>query len=702
MALTLSNSFESGQVNGTAISTGNSGGGAGSAWDSVTNGTGATSVYSTTALRGTLSGLFTVGATSGTAKASWTTSLGGAKASLQGRFTVQPVALGGAAGIPVHRFVSSGTQAARISIESSGAITVRNSASTILATSVGTMTTADTWLIRYNITFGTSGSATVFIHYDPTNPVPDETLTASAAAFTGSVDELGVGVAASVTNTAVRLDDIITTDQGVPSIPVVPGTAVAALGGLVGSMVGTPQARVVTGTAGASLGQLVGTMSGNSTVFGTGFAALGGLDGILSQATYLFTPPQRTMTVSLRGSLRYSYPVSETVWKDSDGVWQHAETPAGDLLLSARRLMAYGGRPEIVDAATALELTLAGVGTISPPVALPPPPPPPPVFGFGRASLGSLTGTLTGHVPPVVGTGTGLALLGPLSGTMTGSVKSFGTGAVNLGSVHGTATGASPVRLGATWANGSVASGSAALNATVTYTRIYSAGDPTGWGTANVTDAQAMLAPGGILHFSFKNTPTSTNVNTFMNGIPAGTTVWLTYHHEDEQGTGGDIPLAQYKADWATLRTLCDAHPKRNQVVLVGVLTEFRCTFGGENWQDWWTGHEDKMAVDTYNATSSGPAYRAPSDIWNIASQVASVTGFPAAIPEYGAGLVSGDTSGSGRIACVNSQIAYLRANPGIADAVAWFSLEGFPTLTNDLSTDTNLQDAWRALCNSQ
>lgn len=80
--------------------------------------------------------------------------------------------------------------------------------------------------------------------------------------------------------------------------------------------------------------------------------------------TILFTPPQRHMVTMIEGALRYSYQVSQTVWKDADGVWHSEETPAGDLLLTAQRILAYGGRPQLVDQETADELTAAGIGTV--------------------------------------------------------------------------------------------------------------------------------------------------------------------------------------------------------------------------------------------------------------------------------------------------------------------------------------------------
>jgi hypothetical protein len=82
--------------------------------------------------------------------------------------------------------------------------------------------------------------------------------------------------------------------------------------------------------------------------------------------TYLFTPPQRIETTRIAGALRYSYPVSYTVWKDPVLGWQAAETPATETLEAATQLLAVSGRPQLVDDATATELISAGIGTCVP------------------------------------------------------------------------------------------------------------------------------------------------------------------------------------------------------------------------------------------------------------------------------------------------------------------------------------------------
>jgi hypothetical protein len=80
---------------------------------------------------------------------------------------------------------------------------------------------------------------------------------------------------------------------------------------------------------------------------------------------YLFTPPQRTQYVQIEGSLRYSYPVSQTVWKDGNGVWQAQEAPTATQLGAATQLLAVPGGPCFVDSATAAALQAAGIGTIT-------------------------------------------------------------------------------------------------------------------------------------------------------------------------------------------------------------------------------------------------------------------------------------------------------------------------------------------------
>jgi len=141
------------------------------------------------------------------------------------------------------------------------------------------------------------------------------------------------------------------------------GTGTAPLGTANASGVGSG-ATVVGGTGLASF-DLNASGLGVATVLGSGSAQLGSMGNSLIQVLVFF-PLFRKQTTMLAGSLRYSYPVSFTVWKDENGVWRAQETPAPTALAAATRLLAVSGRPQIVDDQTANELLAAGVGTIVP------------------------------------------------------------------------------------------------------------------------------------------------------------------------------------------------------------------------------------------------------------------------------------------------------------------------------------------------
>jgi hypothetical protein len=78
-----------------------------------------------------------------------------------------------------------------------------------------------------------------------------------------------------------------------------------------------------------------------------------------------FTPPLRREIVVLKGSLRYSYNVSSTVWRDANGVWRSQETPNEADLEAAQILLTRNGGPVVVSQAIADALTVAGIGTIT-------------------------------------------------------------------------------------------------------------------------------------------------------------------------------------------------------------------------------------------------------------------------------------------------------------------------------------------------
>lgn len=434
MTLDLRNNFESGQSNGTGITTGNSGGGAGNAWDTVTaSGSGASAVYTTAFLEGSLSGDFAVGTTSTAARVSWSTALGGTFSRLQGGFGVKPDSLP-ASQVAICRFTATGTQACRFTIDSTGTISLRDKNSANSVTSTGTMTTSDKWWVTFDITFGATASGTFYIYYSHASTTPDETIPFSGKDFLSTaINGVDFGICANTTSVSVVMDSIRITDQGVPTGPRISGTLSAPLGGLSASLAGSI---VINGSLSTSLGGLDAALTGRAIVLGTLSGPLGGLDGLLvgqaisggvvngvltatlggldgqlvgsivglvngvlsadlgglnaslvgvvtkkgilsaalgslaatmliPSSTFFFTPPQRTDVIVMEGSLRVTFPVSSTVWKDQNGVWQYEWTPSAEKLAVAQQLLSVGGRPQFVSEEIAEELAAAGIGTIT-------------------------------------------------------------------------------------------------------------------------------------------------------------------------------------------------------------------------------------------------------------------------------------------------------------------------------------------------
>ncbi len=212
----LWHSFETGQADDTAVSSGNSGVG-GVAFSSVTVGTAAALIYDTSALRGTLSMRYTTAGTAAQAFATWSGAAWGTPSGrVYGRATI---AVGAApAQTSVVRVRSSAAQVFRITVNGSGIIELRNAANTAVAsTSVALTFGVSVWRIAWDVAVGASAAGTVHVFWDPASTVPDETLSAAGANFgTGLADEVSVGCVANVAGVDIRVDDVLVTGQGLP------------------------------------------------------------------------------------------------------------------------------------------------------------------------------------------------------------------------------------------------------------------------------------------------------------------------------------------------------------------------------------------------------------------------------------------------------------------------------------------------------
>lgn len=76
----------------------------------------------------------------------------------------------------------------------------------------------------------------------------------------------------------------------------------------------------------------------------------------------VFTPNQRTQYVQMEGALRYSFPITTSVWQDANGDWQASETPLDADLAAAQQVVTTVG-PVAIDPNLADTLVGLGLGT---------------------------------------------------------------------------------------------------------------------------------------------------------------------------------------------------------------------------------------------------------------------------------------------------------------------------------------------------
>lgn len=228
LRFTLAHTFESGQADGTTITTGNSATG-GNAFDTVTIDASCTATYDATpATWDTLSGHFTTPAGGGVSSITWLASIPLPSTQTFGRVLFRPVA-------PLNTLTTiircrgGGVQSFRIRVNSGGTISLSDTGSTNVATSSGAITTADTWLLRWEVNVGATGSGVLYIHYDATDPTPDETLTVASADFgANNIDEFNAGVVTTTVSADLIIDELVCTNEALPDVLVTAGSAVDA------------------------------------------------------------------------------------------------------------------------------------------------------------------------------------------------------------------------------------------------------------------------------------------------------------------------------------------------------------------------------------------------------------------------------------------------------------------------------------------
>lgn len=217
----VANTAEGG-VDETTVTTLNSGGASGRAWDTVTVGPGATMVYdSAVAAHGGLAYRIATGGTSAQAWVGWTGGTLGALPRYFGRcYFMISAGLLGSTIVTLMRARAGATQSSRVSVTTGNKLSIRNTSNGQVA--VGAVNiAADTWYrAEWDIAVGAAadGFAKLFLG-DSTSAL--DNLSAPAANFGASnVDEVGFGVVASAANHGTYwVDDLQVNDSAMPGPP---------------------------------------------------------------------------------------------------------------------------------------------------------------------------------------------------------------------------------------------------------------------------------------------------------------------------------------------------------------------------------------------------------------------------------------------------------------------------------------------------
>lgn len=258
------NSFEGGSDE-TTLTTGNSGGTSGNAFDSVSVGTGATLVFDNAQAApslGSFSLRTSTGGTSALAYASWTlASVTTDYCRGYFRFTSLPSAQQN-----FIRYLSAGSQSLRVNVTTGGLVEVRNAANSVVGTTTNAITAASWFRVEMFTTFSATVGAIVLRLYLSANSTSiTETLNLTSLALTASASEVRWGVGSAMSNAVQVWTDNVATEGSTYFGPaLVSGTAARA------TAFGTTVAgtRSVLGTA-ARATTFATTATGTKTVFGT-------------------------------------------------------------------------------------------------------------------------------------------------------------------------------------------------------------------------------------------------------------------------------------------------------------------------------------------------------------------------------------------------------------------------------------------------
>lgn len=231
--------------------------------------------------------------------------------------------------------------------------------------------------------------------------------------------------------------------------------------------------------------------------------------------------------------------------------------------------------------------------------------------------------------------------------------------------------------------------------------RLYSG---VGEGIAAWTDPVISMVPNtAVLWYSFKDWDATTSpqqIRDWLTAKPAAradTRTLLTLDHEPEQQDAGDPTPAQFRQEWQELVAALANHPRRGELWLVPIFTEYNARRDAAWWADFgvvasYTG-VDAIGFDVYD--TGYERYRTTTERNDfMLSQARRVeVKKPLVIGEWGIkrkpSLNSGadyDLTGSLAAQAMRDQMTYLRQQPDVA-YVSWF-YRGFLRLHTTLTYD--------------
>ncbi|GAA2708431.1 hypothetical protein ACFY2R_06600 [Micromonospora olivasterospora] len=188
-------------------------------------------------------------------------------------------------------------------------------------------------------------------------------------------------------------------------------------------------------------------------------------------------------------------------------------------------------------------------------------------------------------------------------------------------------------------------------------------------------------------HYSFKDWSSATSPTAVRDWLSARPVArrqvvdLLTLDHEPEQQNGDDPTPAAYRQEWQELVAALAGHPRRREVWLVPVFTEYYARRTATWWADFGvvSGYAgvDAVGFDIYDAGYE--RYRTPVERNDFALAQARRVGRPLVVPEWGIKrkptLNSGvayDPNGTLCAQAMRDNMTHLRAQPDLP-YVEWF-----------------------------